>query len=72
MTRYECISKLPYKIIHPTWGESFLEVVCDNSNEKRVCYWDAEGVSASYGTSGATWKQLFDDLNQFLKDEGHI
>lgn len=71
MTKSECLNKLPHKITHPTWGESFLRVVCDTEEEKRVCYWDAVGIRASYGTSGSTWQELYDDLNSFLKEEGH-
>jgi hypothetical protein len=64
-------SKTPYLIEHPNHGIGEREIIINKPNEKGVCY-RYKNNSASFGTYGKTWQDVFDSLFPFLEKEGFI
>ncbi|MBK9482311.1 MAG: hypothetical protein IPO02_10120 [Bacteroidetes bacterium] len=71
MKRAEFESKIPYIIIHPSHGESEMQIKVDKEKDIIVGYKNRHGAN-SYGTIGKTWQEVFDKLYPFLIEEGHI
>ena len=69
MTRGEFLRSIPDIIDHKTWGYGELEIVVDQPIEKGVCY-RHPNKTASFGTYGSSWQEVYNDLYEFLKKEG--
>jgi hypothetical protein len=81
MTRDQFVSKIPYKIIHPSHGELERKIVEDKYGEIIVNYVkytspsnseDNSIISSSYGTIGKSFQEVYDSLYPFLVEQGHI
>lgn len=72
MTKTEFLLQIPGVIEHQAWGYGELEIVSDNEQDKGVCYRHPHSNSASYGTYGRTWKEVYDSLHKHLIEMGHI
>jgi len=70
MTKRDFLSKIPDIINHKTWGYGELEIIVDNKEQKGICYRHKD-KTASCGTYGATWNEVFDSLSKYLSEEGY-
>lgn len=70
MTTKDFLHQIPDIIEHPTSGYGELEIIVDNSTQKGVCYRHRNNT-ASYGTYGKTWLEVYEKLNSFLIKNGH-
>jgi hypothetical protein len=64
-------SKIPYIIEHPSHGTGEREIICNEPNEKGVCYRHRDKTS-SFGTYGKSWQEVYNSLYPFLQKEGYI
>ncbi len=71
MTKSEFLRSVPDIIEHKTGGYSELEVVADWKDSKGVCYRHKDNT-ASGGTYGASWFEVYHKLTNYLKKEGYI
>lgn len=71
MTKKEFLSKVPDIIDHKVWGYAELEIVVDSKEQKGVCY-RLKDKTASCGTYGSTWNDVFESLNEHLIQEGYV
>ena len=70
MTKSDFLSKIPDIINHKTWGYGELEIIVDNKEQKGVCYRHRD-KTASCGTYGASWNEVFESLSKYLSEEGY-
>lgn len=70
MTKGDFLSKIPDIINHKAWGYGELEIIVDNKEQKGICYRHKD-KTASCGTYGATWNEVFDSLSKYLSEEGY-
>ena len=71
MTKRDFLSKVPDIINHKNREYGELEIIVDSKEQKGVCYRHKDNT-ASCGTYGATWDEVFDNLNKYLFDEGYM
>lgn len=71
MTKSEFIRSVPDIIDHKTWGYAELEIVADTKDNKGVCYRHKD-KTASGGTYGTTWLEVYKKLTSYLEKEGYI
>jgi hypothetical protein len=71
MTKSEFLNKIPDFIDHQKYGYSELEILIDNKDKKRVCYRSKDRI-ASCGTYATTWKELYEDLSNYLILKGYM
>ena len=62
---------LPDIIDHKTWGYAELEILADTLGNKGVCYRHKDH-SASGGTYGSTWLEVYQKLKSYLEKEGYM
>jgi|GEM_PF-1599276 len=71
MTKSDFLKLIPSVITHEAWGYGKLEIIVDSKKQKGVCYRHLDN-GASYGTYAESWKELYDDLSAYLKEQGHF
>lgn len=71
MTKSEFLRSVPDIIDHKTWGYAELEIVADSKENKGVCYRHRDNT-ASGGTYGANWFEVYQKLTDYLKKEGYM
>jgi hypothetical protein len=71
MTKMEFILSVPDIIEHKSWGYGELEFITDDVHEKGVCYRHRDNT-ASFGTYGKDWAEVYTALTQTLKQAGCI
>ncbi len=70
MTKREFLLGIPEIIEHPASGYGELEITVDKPDKKGVCYRHRDNT-ASYGTYGKSWLEVYERLNSFLIVKGH-
>jgi len=70
MTKTEFLYQIPDIIDHKTWGYAELEIVVDNEEQKGICYRHRD-KTASFGTYGSSWIEVYEKLNKLLITEGY-
>ncbi len=71
MTKKDFLYKIPDIIDHKTCGYGELEIVVDSKEQKGVCYRHRD-KTASCGTYGTTWLEVYEKLDKHLISEGYI
>ena len=71
MTKEEFILKLPAIITHHSYGKSHLKLLENNKYRKTACYINYERYTSGF-RQAVTWDDLFEELDTYLKEEGHI
>ncbi|MEZ4935619.1 MAG: hypothetical protein R2788_26230 [Saprospiraceae bacterium] len=62
---------MPGVIEHKTWGYGELEIIVDDNEQKGVCY-RHKNKSASFGTYGLTWSEVYEKLRKTLIENDHL
>lgn len=71
MTKREFLIAVPGMITHKTWGEGEIEIVADTNDKKGVCY-RHHNNTASFGTYGSNWFELYGKFVDRLIDQGYM
>lgn len=71
MKRIDFLSKIPGIINHKTWGYGELEIIVDKKDKKGVCYRHPDNT-ASFGTYGSLWVNVYEKLSKHLISEGYM
>ena len=71
MTKTDFILSVPNIIEHKSWGYGELEFITDKKNEKGVCYRHRD-KTASFGTYGKDWTEVYSALIKTLKEAGCV
>ncbi len=71
MTKSDFFQSVPPSIEHKEWGYAKLEIVSNNKDSKGVCYRHGD-KTASCGTYGPTWFDVYIKLSEHLRKEGYM
>jgi hypothetical protein len=70
MTKDQFLQKVPHIIQHRSWGIAKIEILADEAKKKGVCYRLTSKKTATCGTYGRTWTEVYEKLIDYLKAHG--